>query len=335
MLQLGTTVGAALALLLYAAGHTEWSIATLSVAMGAAMCVTGPTIDALGLSHLGDEGLDDYGRLRAWGSLTYGVANFVFGALFELFGVGLSMPFFALALLSTAAWAFTIPVDQPSHTSGEGRLGAVGAVFRSSRRFVPYLAGIFLVGVGFAGAWGFLALRIEGTGGGPFLVGLGAALGGLIEVPMMRLSSRLSRRTGLRRVYVAGCLIYAIGFVLWGVIDDPVILSMLTVIEGLGFGFLFTAGVVIVGRLVPSSLYATGQSLSQTVYFGIGPIVGGAVGGFVYGSVGPTALYLGASVVTLAGAAVVWATLTSPAFTGALPEAEAERIAPSEGTGHP
>jgi predicted MFS family arabinose efflux permease len=245
------------------------------------------------------------------------------------------MPFFAAALLSTAAWAFTIPVDPPRHTDGHGKLGAVGAVFRSSPRFVPYLAGILLVGVGFAGAWGFLALRIQGTGGGPFLVGLGAALGGLVEVPMMRLSSRLSGRIGLRLVYAVGCAIYALGFVLWGVIDDPVIVSMLTVFEGLGFAFLFTAGVVIVGRLVPSSLHATGQSLSQTVYFGIGPIVGGAVGGFVYRYVGPTALYLGASALTLAGAAVVWVTLSAPAFTGASPEAEAEPIPPSERTGHP
>ncbi|MEX0754655.1 MAG: MFS transporter [Actinomycetota bacterium] len=334
VLQLGTGAAAILALVLFVLGEQVWAVAAVSIGMAGASCTAGPTLDALALDHLGDEGMADYGRIRGWGSLTYGIANFVFGAVLELVGVGWSMPFYAIGLVATAVWAFTIPVDAPKHTSG-GKLGAVGDVFRASRRIVPYLAGIFLVGVGFAAAWSFLALRIEGTGGGPLLVGIGAGIGGLVEVPMMRWSSRLSRRIGLRRVYVSGCVIYAIGFVLWGLIDDPVIISMLTVIEGLGFAFIFTSGVVIVGRLVPSSLYATGQSLSQTVYFGIGPIVGGAVGGFVYRYVSPTALYLGASALTLAGAAIVWVTLTSPAFLGPVPDDEAAAPAPSEGTGHP
>ena len=95
VLQLGTVAGAALALVLFVVGEDAWWVAAVSVAMGAAMCTTGPTIDAIALDHLGEEDLTDYGRLRGWGSLTYGLANFLFGATFEVIGVGWSMPFFA------------------------------------------------------------------------------------------------------------------------------------------------------------------------------------------------------------------------------------------------
>jgi PPP family 3-phenylpropionic acid transporter len=145
-------------------------------------------------------------------------------------------------------------------------------------------------------------------------VGIGTAIGGLVEWPMMRWSSGLSERIGVRSVYVGGCLIYAIGFLLWGLVDSPVGVSLLTVFEGAGFAFIFTGGVVIVGRLVPSSLYATGLSLAQTIYFGIGAIVGGAAGGLVFEHVGSAALYIGASMLTLAGAAIVWVTLSPPEF---------------------
>jgi hypothetical protein len=72
------------------------------------------------------------------------------------------------------------------------------------------------VWIGFNAAWNFLALRIADNGGGAWLIGLGTALGGVIEVPTMRSSLALAARFGLRRVYMLGCCVYALGFLLWG-----------------------------------------------------------------------------------------------------------------------
>ena len=111
--------------------------------------------------------------------------------------------------------------------------------------------------------------------------GAGAALGGLVEVPVMRLSSRLSNRLGLRPVFVTGCLVYAFGFLLWGLVEDPTLLSVLTVFEGAGFALLFTTMVVVIGRMLPSTLYSTGHSLAATMGFGIAPIIGAVVAGLL------------------------------------------------------
>jgi MFS family permease len=115
--------------------------------------------------------------------------------------------------------------------------------------------------------------------------------------------------------------VYATGFLLWGLISNPTIVSILTVFEGFGFGLLFTSGVVIVGKLVPPSLYSTGQSMASTVGFGVGPILGGAIGGEVYHSLGPVALYVGASALTLLGAGLAWIALATPTFTEPLKDA--------------
>jgi predicted MFS family arabinose efflux permease len=79
--------------------------------------------------------------------------------------------------------------------------------------------------------------------------------------------------------------------------------------------------VVIVGRLLPSSLYATGQSIANTVAFGIGPIVGATIGGLIFQHVGPRALYGGAACLAAIAAVVAWRTLAAPAFIrpGAIP----------------
>jgi MFS family permease len=139
----------------------------------------------------------------------------------------------------------------------------------------------------------------------------------------------LQRTIGIRRTYVLGGLVYATGFLLWGLISNPTIVSMLTVFEGFGFALLFTSGVVIVGRMVPSSLYATGQSMVSTVAFGLSPIVGGVLGGFVYERFGPVTMYVGSSILVLIGTGVSWITLSTPEF-GRQDGEPGERVSPPD-----
>ncbi|GIU98045.1 MAG: hypothetical protein KatS3mg013_1848 [Actinomycetota bacterium] len=215
----------------------------------------------------------------------------------------------------------------PRGSSTPGRLGTLGAVFRAAPRFWGFLAAVLLVWTGFNAAWNFIALRIGDQGGGALLVGIGTALGGVVEVPVMRSSSRLQRRFGLRRVYALGCSVYAVGFLLWGSVRDPTVLSLLTVLEGVGFSLLFTTGVVIVGRLLPSSLYSTGNAVAQMVGFGLGPILGAGIGGYAYEYLGSGVLFVAASVLTAAAAIVAWFVLAVPALDrpGEVVEAEEPR----------
>jgi PPP family 3-phenylpropionic acid transporter len=114
---------------------------------------------------------------------------------------------------------------------------------------------------------------------------------------------------------MAGCIVYGLTFLLWGSVSDPTILSLLAVFEGIGFSLLFTTGVVIVGRLLPRSLYSTGNAVGQMVSFGIGPILGAGLGGFVYQHLGARTLYLSACVLALGAALVAWFALATPALS--------------------
>ncbi|MGH2538949.1 MAG: MFS transporter [Actinomycetota bacterium] len=312
-LQIGASLSAVFALVLAGVGSVE-AIAAAGFLLAGAMVSTGPNIDAITLEHLGAERMSEYGRIRSWESFTYAIGCLSLGWILQVAGVGWAMPSFALACLLVFAWSFSVRRDVPRHgdATGGSRLGTVGAVFHHAPRFWGFLAAVFLVWTGFNAAWNFIALKIASEGGGPLLIGIGTAVGGLVEVPMMRSSSRLQARLGLRRVYVLGCAVYSLSFLLWGAISNPTIVSLLTVLEGVAFSLLFTTGVVIVGRLLPSSLYSTGNSVAQMVGFGLGPIIGAGIGGFVYESAGPMTLYAGASAVALGGGVVAWLALRGP-----------------------
>lgn len=306
------TVGAGVAALMMNWVHGLAAITLVASIIAAFWVSTGPNIDAIALVHLGEERMSDYGRIRGWMSASYAAGCFVFGAVLEVAGVRWAMPIFAVASLAVIVWSTTIVPDKPVDVEVHGRLGAVGAVFREAPRFWGFLAAVMLVWVGFNAAWNFISLKIVSEGGGPLLIGIGTALGGLIEVPTMRISSRLQTRWGLRRVYVLGACIYAVGFLLWGLIDDPTIVSVLTMLEGVAFALMFTTGVVVIGRLLPETLYSTGNSILGMVALGLGPIIGAGIGGYVYQHAGTMVLYSGASALALAGAVVAWFALSTP-----------------------
>jgi PPP family 3-phenylpropionic acid transporter len=315
--------------------NVEWAFAGVVVAAtvhSIFLVGQGSNMDALALSYLGDARMSEYGRIRGWESLTYATGCLCFGAVLQAFGMGWMMPIYAVAVLLVLGWSTTFRRDRATRLEDGGRLGAVGAVFREAPRFWGFLVAVLLVWTGFNAAWNFISLRISDQGGGALLIGFGTALGGLIELPTMRSSSRLQQRFGLRKVYILGCGVYALGFVLWGSVSDPTILAVLTMLEGVAFSLLFTTGVVIVGRLLPSNLYSTGNSVTGMVGFGIAPIIGAGIGGFVYQRLGPGVLYGAAAVLAVAAAVVAWFALDMPVLDQ--PQADAiEPIAPLPDTG--
>jgi PPP family 3-phenylpropionic acid transporter len=274
-----------------------------------------PVGDAIALDHLGPEDVRDYGLIRLWSSLGFAVAAIAFGAVYGVAGIALMPLIYAVAMAALAAWSTTMLRDVPARVEIGGRFGSVGAAFRASPRLAPLLVGVLLWGIGFAAAWSFLPLRIVGRGGGPFLVGVAAASGAFIEIPVMRKSRWFTGRFSLRGVYVLGCVIYASVFVAWAFVKSPVVIAGLNGVEGVGFALLYVSGVMAVGKLVPKHLQATGQTMLQMVGQGLGPVLGASIGGVVYGRSGPRALFLGAAASTLLAAMVIWFTLSLPAFS--------------------
>ena len=131
----------------------------------------------------------------------------------------------------------------------------------------------------------------------------------------MRKSRWITGRFSLRGVCVLGCSIYGSVFVAWAFVKSPVVIAVLNGFEGVGFALLYVGGVMVVGKLVPRHLQATGQSVMQMVGQGLGPVLGASIGGVVYGRLGPPALFLGAAGSVMLAALVIWFTLSLPAFS--------------------
>ncbi|MGZ4149350.1 MAG: MFS transporter [Actinomycetota bacterium] len=307
-LVLSTVATAGCALLLMPTGRGIWAIGAIAVLMAAAGAPGTALGDALALAILGPERADAYGRIRRFASLGWAIAVIAFGALYQAVGLWPVLPLYAVALAIYAIAASRFPSPPGKHVGDEQptRLGAIGAAFRDSPRLRPFLAGLLLLSVATSSTDGFVPLRMLGAGGGPFLIGLAAGAAAFIEIPFFTWGSSLGARFGMRNLFLAGVAISIVTLFGYSLSHTPSAVAFFRGLSGAGFGLKYGALVVLTDRLVSRHLRNTGQALMQTAHWSMGPILGPAIGGFVYVNLGPPTLFAGAAVVASGAALLSW-----------------------------
>jgi PPP family 3-phenylpropionic acid transporter len=293
----------------------------------------GPISDALTLQSLGDRA-SSYGRIRAWGSVGWCAAAIVAGLAWDRVGgsvVLLAFCFFA----ATVAIAIVVPggairpgprtVDKDASADAAAVEGAEVVRTNAIRRdwrlifaspvLLGFFAGLLIVSIGQQASWRYVALRILDQGGGMVLVGLAAALPALLEVPVFLGSRRWERILGLRWIYVAGALLASFLILLMGLASEAWMVALFRTIDGTSYALRHIGMVLIIGALLPLRLHAFGQSIGWLVAMGIAPIIADLAGGYLYDTLGGSAVFIAASALVLLGAVVVFLALAGLAST--------------------
>lgn len=253
----------------------------------------------------------DYGRIRVLTSLAFGVSTIAAGFLYDVTGYDAA---FVLLVVFAFVMAFSSVgvrdverVDlaraaRAAHTSSPGRLlGSAGVAVRVAPRLVAVLFAVMLLHVGIISGFTFLPLRLGELGGPPSDVALSAGVSALSEIPAMLVAAVVARRVGLRGMFVGSALLYAAAIASWIILENPLLIIGTRVLTGVAFAWVIVAVVLTIARLLPAELQATGQSLYQTIAFGVGAIVANIVGGLLYGAFGHTAVFgLGAALAVIA-----------------------------------
>ena len=304
---LASLAPAIFALTLIPAGGNPWLVGALAAAMGAAGAPVVALADTLALHILGPGRAADFGRIRRFASAGWAIAVVAFGALYERVGLWPVLPAYAAGSVVYAWLVSRFPDERPEpHPARRSRLSSAADAFRSSQHLLPFLAGLLLLSIATSATDSFIPLRMLGVGGGPFLIGLAAGAAAVIEIPIFTASSRLGERFGMRNLFLAGTAISIVTLLGYGVAGSPAAVAVFRGLSGAAFGLKYAALVVLIDRLVPAHLRTTGQGLLQMASMGIGPILGPAVGGFVYVHLGPPTLFVGAAVAATGAAIIAW-----------------------------
>jgi PPP family 3-phenylpropionic acid transporter len=239
-----------------------------------------------------------YGRQRVWGSIGWGVAAALTGAVVDRFGIALS--FHAFLILYTILLVISLRLK----VSG----GAIGQPFwqglrilASNRALVIFLLTVLFAGMGSGIVHNYIFLYLADLGATETLMGLSQTVQTFSEIPVFFFSALLLQRFGARGLLLLSLTAVVIRMMAYTLLPPVWLVLPINLLHGLTFSALWVAGVTYANEVAPKGLGATAQGLFTGVSMGLGSALGALLGGTLYDSFGPTVLFRVAASCVLAG----------------------------------
>ncbi|HEY5630335.1 MAG TPA: MFS transporter [Candidatus Limnocylindrales bacterium] len=270
------------------------------VVLSAGLAGISPILDARTIELLGSDRAR-YGRVRAWGSVSFVVSAAACGLLLDARGTGALFLVYVPALALTALIAFSVP-RRPSARQASLRRGAYQLI--REPRMGRFLLGSLLVWMSLSAINGFYSIQIVALGGTPSLVGVAWVIGALVEIPIMWTFPRLARQFGAERLLVTGSVIFAARAMLAGFAPKAEILVAVAPLEGAGFGLFFVGGVGFVAARAPTGLTGTAQGVFSATT-GLSTILGTIAAGLLASALSIPGMFATAGVVGAVAVLVV------------------------------
>jgi len=256
-----------------------------------AIAVLGAPVMALAdtatLSMLGGE-RDQYGRIRVWGTIGWGLSAPLVGEVLERHGLpwmfGVYTGLMVLSLLTVGRFRFSL-------SAAATPLGRGLHMVLSDRRWLVFMVAVLVTSVSLAGQSNFLSILLEQMGTTKTFMGMALTLSTLSELPVMFFSPWLLRRLkpeGLLLVAMASSGLRAL---LYFVAGGPEVILAIQVLHGLTFPALWIAGVTYASENAPPGLGATAQAFFGSVLMGLGASAGSVVSGFLMDGLGIRGMY--------------------------------------------
>lgn len=245
----------------------------------------------------------EYGRLRIWGAVGFGLSAWAGGSLMEHFGIQQSVLAYVLMMGLGVFAAAHLPKPRLAEAAPFWK-GV--QILSTDRRWYSFLGGVFLAGIGFSAINNYLILYMRSLGAGEGLFGLGTAIAGVSELPIFFFSTQIIRRWSPRGLIGAAFGALALRLLLISLVRDPKLILLLQLLHGPSFSAVWAAGVNYSSEIAPPGLGASAQSLFGAVLFALAGIVGAYSGGQIFQHWGPTVLFQGAAFLVLCGGLVFW-----------------------------
>jgi MFS family permease len=279
-----------------------WTSAFVSLSLAVALhafCFMSlvPLLDNSALEILGQRSAQ-YGQIRLWGSLGWGLGAPLIGPLVEQWGLQWSFYGHAALMLIGLLIAIPLPVASKSSSDNFGR--GLKHLLQDQRWYL-FLLVIFIAGFGDALIRNYWFLYLKDLNTSSLLMGLSLTIGMVSELFVLFFSGQLLKKLGTQKLLILSVVAQAARLLGWSFITDPYAALSLQLFNGLTFGVLWLAGVAYAKEIAPAGLGATAQGVLSGVYFGFSSMVGALAGGFLYEQIGSWGMYRWGAVVMIIG----------------------------------
>ncbi len=258
--------------------------------------------EVVAIAHL-RERVHRYSLVRVWGSIGFICAVAGLGFYFDHHSV-LQLPIFIFVLLF-GIWCASLVVAEPE-------LQPVAAKVRGSLReilrqpaLIVFLFASFLLQLSHGPYYTFFSVYLEAHGYARAQTGLLWSFAVVAEVVLFLLMPQLLSRFALRTILLVSLLLAALRWLLIGwLVDYLPVLLFAQCLHAASFASYHAAAIEIVRRLFPAHP-GQGMALYSGFSYGAGAAGGAFVSG-VFWAISPLATFVGAALLALFAAVLVW-----------------------------
>jgi PPP family 3-phenylpropionic acid transporter len=245
----------------------------------------GPIIsmaDNATMAMLGNE-KEKYGRIRVGGTIGWGVAAPIVGAVVARFGLHWNFSIYAglllIALIAAQQLSFGQRIIRASFFGGVREL-------LTDRKWIVFLTIVFIAGSGSAVITNYLFIYLQKIGTSPAWMGWALTISTLAEFPALLVAHRLMKRLGPQGLLTLGLAVTALRCGLYGVISIPWLALTVQLLQFFTFPIVIVAGVSYADENAPAGMGATAQSIFSSSFSGFGYVAGGLLGGVLIQYIG-------------------------------------------------
>lgn len=246
------------------------------------MSAVPPLIDSYSLRFLGPRQAD-YGSLRVWGAVGWGVSAPAVGFLIR--ELGIAAIFYASATLVLIGLVALIGLPRIQTESHAPSVRDTLSLLKS-RSWRLFLFCVFLVGVCANVLEHYFVLFLDDLGGSEWSFGVSVAVASVSEIPVFILTALLIRRWGAGGILLFAFLFYAIRAGVYAAIQNPLLAIPAQILHGPTFSALWAGGVGFAADRAPRGLGATAQAMFNGIFMGVAAAVGAILGGLLYDVMG-------------------------------------------------
>jgi len=268
-----------------------WLLALLVVMFAFFTAPIIPLIDNSTMEYLGER-KNQYGKLRLWGAVGWGVSAPFVGLMVEQFGLGWPFYGYVVFMFLGLLIVFRLPI---SHASiGQAFWHGFGALM-GNRRWLFFLVIIFIAGVGSSMIHNYLFLYMNQLGASTIVMGLALTVATVSELVVYAFSDKMLERWGTRKMLAISIVAMIIRMLAYSVVMLPWMVLIIQLLHGFTFAALWVAGVAYANKIAPPGMGATAQGVFSSVSMGLAAAAGAFIGGWLYEGVGPFLMYRWAS----------------------------------------
>ncbi|MDZ7831364.1 MAG: MFS transporter [Desulfobacterales bacterium] len=243
-------------------------------------------LESFSMDLLGKE-KNSYGRLRAWGSISFILTVIIVGRAIEASSTHIIL----VLILAGKLMFFMIAARTPAPASSRQTTFSAGARALLSKQVILFLTAAFLMLLSHGTYYGFFSIHLENLGYKGTFIGIAWALASIAEIFVMINSERIFRRFSYEYVLILSFAVAGLRWLVMFFAASAVLILLTQLLHAFTYGAFHVASILYIDKLTPSEAKTLGQAVNNAVTYGLGIMLGFFINGYLFDIIGAQSLF--------------------------------------------